>query len=338
MKSLKTVSIRQLFYLGVFVVLFSGLIFSCNKISGTSNSSDQPKLKTEVPKENAAVYRCPMHPTTRFDHPGDCPICNMKLERLPSEETAKAAVSDEPVEKKIRYYRNPMDPSIHSDRPMKDSMGMDYVPVYEANSPRVSSEDGKTVARGAFTLTPDQLKLTGTGEAEATRMELVATARVPGRVIGGSRVSFQAFEQDLTFIKTGMEFEAESPSLPGEVLRGRITTIASMLDPMTRTVRVDGVVSSGMKHPLRIEASLVGKLRVKIPGALSIPENAVIHTGDRDIVYISDGTGGFTPRIVVLGIKADGRHEVTSGLAEGEKVSSGPNFLLDSESRIEFSE
>jgi Cu(I)/Ag(I) efflux system membrane fusion protein len=35
-----------------------------------------------------------------------------------------------PQEKKPLYYANPMDPSIHSDVPSKDSMGMDYVPVY----------------------------------------------------------------------------------------------------------------------------------------------------------------------------------------------------------------
>jgi hypothetical protein len=35
-------------------------------------------------------------------------------------------------------------------------------------------------------------------------------------------------------------------------------------------------------------------------------------------------------------VKAQGRFEVKSGLAEGEKVSAGPNFLLDSESKIEL--
>lgn len=34
-------------------------------------------------------------------------------------------------EREILYYRNPMNPAIRSDRPMKDEMGMDYIPVYE---------------------------------------------------------------------------------------------------------------------------------------------------------------------------------------------------------------
>ena len=45
--------------------------------------------------------------------------------------TKKAAPAAAPAERKILYYRNPMQPSITSPVPMKDSMGMDYVAVYE---------------------------------------------------------------------------------------------------------------------------------------------------------------------------------------------------------------
>jgi hypothetical protein len=240
--------------------------------------------------------------------------------------------------RKIKYYRNPMNPSIHSDHAMKDSMGMDYLPVYEGNpAPAATPDasDGEKIDRSSVTLSPEGMKLGGITEATVEKRDLVATARVPGRVLGGSRVSFQAFEQDLIFIQKGMEFEAESPSLPGRVLHGRITLIDSILDPTTRTARVDGVITGNVPF-LRTEASLVGRLRMKIPGVLSIPEDAVLRTGDHDLVYVSNGQGAFSPRIVTLGVKAQGRFEVKSGLAEGEKVSAGPNFLLDSESKIEL--
>jgi hypothetical protein len=44
---------------------------------------------------------------------------------------SEAMAKDEKKEHKILYYRNPMDPSITSPTFMKDSMGMDYIPVYE---------------------------------------------------------------------------------------------------------------------------------------------------------------------------------------------------------------
>jgi hypothetical protein len=46
---------------------------------------------------------------------GDCPICGMRLV---------------PIEKTPLFYRNPMNPKVTSPVPMKDEMGMDYVPVH----------------------------------------------------------------------------------------------------------------------------------------------------------------------------------------------------------------
>ena len=45
------------------------------------------------------------------------------------------------AERKIAFYRNPMDPSIHSDHPAQDSMGMDFIPVYtdEVEAPASAS-------------------------------------------------------------------------------------------------------------------------------------------------------------------------------------------------------
>ncbi|MHB1287170.1 MAG: efflux RND transporter periplasmic adaptor subunit [Leptospirales bacterium] len=38
------------------------------------------------------------------------------------------------TKRKILYWRNPMDASIHADHPMKDNMGMDYLPVYATSA------------------------------------------------------------------------------------------------------------------------------------------------------------------------------------------------------------
>ncbi|MEK6560176.1 MAG: hypothetical protein AABZ07_00450, partial [Nitrospirota bacterium] len=44
-------------------------------------------------------------------------------------------------EKKVLFYRNPMNPSATSPTPMKDDMGMDYVPVYEGEDEAAAGEE-----------------------------------------------------------------------------------------------------------------------------------------------------------------------------------------------------
>lgn len=79
---------------------------------------------TKIASEEKQLYTCGMHPQIISDKPGNCPICEMKLTPIKNN-------NQKTGERKILYYRNPMNPSIISDHPQKDEMGMDYVPVYE---------------------------------------------------------------------------------------------------------------------------------------------------------------------------------------------------------------
>ncbi len=82
--------------------------------------------------ERKQLWTCGMHPQVIQDHPGTCPICGMDLVPL-KQDAAPAATGGAAKpkgERKILFYRNPMDPTITSPVPRKDEMGMDYVPVY----------------------------------------------------------------------------------------------------------------------------------------------------------------------------------------------------------------
>jgi Cu(I)/Ag(I) efflux system membrane fusion protein/cobalt-zinc-cadmium efflux system membrane fusion protein len=76
------------------------------------------------PEQNGQLWTCGMHPQIVQSEPGTCPICQMRLVPLRAGNGAPAG------EREVLLYRNPMDPSITSPVPAKDSMGMDYVPVY----------------------------------------------------------------------------------------------------------------------------------------------------------------------------------------------------------------
>lgn len=95
-----------------------------------------PKAQKTVGVEQAEekqLYSCGMHPEVISDKPGNCPICGMKLTPIRDTGlgTTQALTEEEKKERKILYWRAPMDPTEIYDQPGKSKMGMDLVPVYE---------------------------------------------------------------------------------------------------------------------------------------------------------------------------------------------------------------
>jgi membrane fusion protein, copper/silver efflux system len=88
-----------------------------------------------------------------------------------------------------------------------------------------------------------------------------------------------------------------------------------------------GLIKPGMYATLLFEASLGRDL-------LSLPAEAVVQTGERNLVFVVSKEGVLEPREVTLGGRADGRIEIQRGVAEGERVVASANFLIDAESRL----
>jgi Cu(I)/Ag(I) efflux system membrane fusion protein/cobalt-zinc-cadmium efflux system membrane fusion protein len=98
------------------------------------------------PADNAAKaaqgakYTCGMHPFIISDKPGKCPICGMTLTKIgdPLTEAAAGSAAQGAAagkgERKLLFYRHPMNPGVTSPVPAKDEMGMDYVPVTRTKS------------------------------------------------------------------------------------------------------------------------------------------------------------------------------------------------------------
>ncbi len=118
-------------------------------------------------------------------------------------------------ERKILYYRNPMNPEIKSDKPMKDEMGMDYIPVYEDEMPvkkerkvlfyrhpmnpqitsptpqkdemgmdyiPVHEEEGMEEVPGTVRISPEKIQKIGVKTEEARIRNLKRTIRTVGRI------------------------------------------------------------------------------------------------------------------------------------------------------------
>jgi RND family efflux transporter MFP subunit len=125
----------------------------------------------------AARYHCPMHPTYTSDKPGDCPICGMKL--VPIEGPGGAAPAASGGERKIAYYRSPMDPNVHSDKPAKDEMGMDFVAVYEDE---LQSSSSGVAGRVAVIISSERRQVLGVRSEPVRKIQLDHRIRTVGRV------------------------------------------------------------------------------------------------------------------------------------------------------------
>ncbi|OGW59521.1 MAG: hypothetical protein A2V83_09665 [Nitrospirae bacterium RBG_16_64_22] len=79
-------------------------------------------------------------------------------------------------DRKVLFYRNPMDPSITSDKPMKDSMGMDYIPVY------AGEEKDKGPAPPGFTIEPEKIQKLGVRVEEVKLRAISHTFRTVGKI------------------------------------------------------------------------------------------------------------------------------------------------------------
>ena len=101
--------------------------------------------------------------------------------------------------------------------------------------------------------------------------------------------------------------------------------------------------SSPVQHaiPERYQQMRAEELERRIAAAkaalgtrLVIPTEAVLESGERQIVFIHHGGGVLEWRAVKLGARAGDWVEVVGGLAEGDHVVTSANFLIDSESRL----
>jgi Cu(I)/Ag(I) efflux system membrane fusion protein len=89
-----------------------------------------------------------------------------------------------PENRKFKYYRNPMGLPDTSSTPKKDSMGMDYIPVYEGED----SDDG------SIKLSPGKIQRTGVKSEPAMSRVIRTTIRAPGTVqLDERRTSVVAF-------------------------------------------------------------------------------------------------------------------------------------------------
>jgi hypothetical protein len=143
------------------------------------------------------------------------------------------------------------------------------------------------------------------------------------------------YQFELPWVKVGQLAEIELSYLPGKSFKGRITYIYPYLNSETRTakVRIEVQNTPGFefKPDMFAIVKIVSPLELE---TVAVPDQAIIHSGERNVAVIAIGGGYFDPREVKLGVTADGYVQILDGIKEGEKIVISSQFLIDSESNL----
>lgn len=172
-------------------------------------------------------------------------------------------------------------------------------------------------------------KMVVVGQAVMPGMKLYRIADLAVVWIEGA-----VYERDLALVRVGTPAMAEVVAYPGRTFPGRVSFVWPVVDPESRTVRVrvefrnpGGSLKPGMYATLFFEGTLGRDL-------LHVPTEAVVMTGERNLVFVVQPDGMLGPREITLGARAGERYQVLAGLLEGERIVASANFLIDAESRL----
>lgn len=158
-------------------------------------------------------------------------------------------------------------------------------------------------------------------------------------------VQLDAYESDISWIKTGQSVEFETEAYPGKAFKGKVTFIDPVINPRTRTIKVRVNIKNHdlkLKPEMFVSAKVYADIEPTKKGEdhilpLVIPSSSPLVTGKRAIVYVAvpGKKGVFEGRNIVLGSLADEYYIVKDGLNEGEIVVVNGAFKIDSDLQIQ---
>ena len=143
------------------------------------------------------------------------------------------------------------------------------------------------------------------------------------------------YEYELPWVRQGMPAEMDLSYIPGKRFKGKVLYVYPFLEERTRTAKL----RLEFKNPgYQLKPGMYANVYLKSvisKSSLVIPQEAVIDSGVRKVVFIYLGKGKFQPREVKIGVEGnENEFQVLKGLHEGEEIVVSAQFMLDSESRL----
>lgn len=151
---------------------------------------------------------------------------------------------------------------------------------------------------------------------------------------------FDAYEQDVAWLRPGQKIELTTRAVPGEVIHTQVEFIDPNFNEMTRTTRVRATLPNphynvaGEPHQLPHRVLAEGRVLLESPAVLAAPRSAILDRGTGPIAYVDLGNQHYEARALTLGRRGDALVEVLSGLAENDKVVTTGALLIDAQAQF----
>ncbi|MBV8622536.1 MAG: efflux RND transporter periplasmic adaptor subunit [Herbaspirillum sp.] len=141
-------------------------------------------------------------------------------------------------------------------------------------------------------------------------------------------VTASAQEKDLARVYAGQDAEVALDAYPGQTLQARVRSVAQVLDPDTRTVKVR-ILAANQDGRLKPGMFAQVTLRDRAHAGMLMPMSAVVQTGFANRVFVEVAPWKFEARKVSLGAQVGSDVEVTGGLQSGARVVVKDGVLLN---------
>lgn len=184
-------------------------------------------------------------------------------------------------------------------------------------------------------------RATSVSESQANELTLTVTAvavrpiqvwvRTAGP-IGADAKTLQATisKAEAAFVKPGQRVRAFPPEARSSMYQARVTKVDAQGERATVTV---GLVAPARPGSSRYVLEIVTEELERT----SVPNEAIIETGDRHVVYVKDAGNGYAPREIQIGLQGELFTEVTGGVAVGEQVVTFGSFFIDADHKLKGS-
>jgi len=222
--------------------------------------------------------------------------------------------------------------------------------------------DDTRLSDSSVRVNEEQLRTLGMGEPQIRELaktrqvtgDIALVAPVDGIVLARSITPQQRFEKGTEFYRIADlsrvwifadVFSDETATLRpgskatvlirelGKTVTATVSDSPPLFDAASRTLKLR-LETDNPGMFLRPDMYVDIEFRAPAPNGISVPAEAILDSGMQKIVYLETSDGVFEPRPVELGGSFGNRVTVKRGLAEGDRVVTSGNFLIDSESRM----